>query len=677
MKTLLIFGILLLECICSLNVIAQKKVLIFSKNASYAYRHESIEAAKKAIKIACESHGIMADTTENADFFVDETLQKYHAIILLSANQDVLNARQEKAFQRFVRAGGGVIGIHAATGMERNWHWFKQMLGASFDWHPVQQNASVKAKVKKHLATKELPKNWNRKDEWYLFKEINPNIKVLTVLDTTTFKAQRHTQNYPSSWYNEFENATIFYTAIGHNIEDYADENVLGHIMGGIEFVLKKTKNLDYSKNDAFKLMPAQIITLDPGHFHAALVQKFHVENVLHQVQIYAPETSDVQEHLKRISSYNSRSEKPTHWDIKSYLGSDYLEKMLAEKKGNLVVLAGNNLKKTEYIYKSIASGLNVLADKPMCIDTKGFELLKKAFELAKQNKVLLYDIMTERSEITTLLQKELMQNKILFGQLTKGSIESPAVIKESTHHFYKQVSGAALKRPSWFFDVKQEGEGIVDVTTHLVDLVQWECFPEIPLAYKDVEVLKASKWSTKLSKAQFSTITQEQEYPDYLLKNVDSENNLNVLSNGEFDYTLKNVHAKVKVIWNYETKIGGDTHYSIVKGTRADLEIKQGEKENFITQLYINPKVEISESEVKSEIEKLAKKYPGLTVSKDGGVFKVGIPEKYRTGHEAHFAEVLERFMEYYQVNNLPDWEVSNILLKYFTTIQAFEKSN
>ena len=114
-----------------------------------------------------------------------------------------------------------------------------------------------------------------------------------------------------------------------------------------------------------------------------------------------------------------------------------------------------------------------------MAIDEIGFEKLKKAFKIAKQNNVQLYDIMTERFEITTQLQRALSMDTTLFGQLEKGSPSDPSVIKESVHHFYKFVSGSVLTRPSWYFDDKQQGAGIVDVTTHLVDLIQWSCFPE------------------------------------------------------------------------------------------------------------------------------------------------------------------------------------------------------
>ena len=240
-----------------------------------------------------------------------------------------------------------------------------------------------------------------------------------------------------------------------------------------------------------------KIMNLDPGHFHASLVQKTMYEQVDPVVHVYAPWGPEVLSYLNRIMDYNRRAEDPTSWDQKVYFGSDYLEKMLSDKPGNVMVVSGNNAKKTEYILRSIQSGLHVLADKPMVISPDKYPMLEEAFATAAENGVLLYDIMTERHEITTMLQKELSQIPELFGDLQEGSPEVPSITKESVHHFSKIVSGKPLVRPPWFFDVSQQGEGIVDVTTHLVDLVQWEAFPEQVLEKSDVEIVSARRWTT------------------------------------------------------------------------------------------------------------------------------------------------------------------------------------
>ena len=250
------------------------------------------------------------------------------------------------------------------------------------------------------------------------------------------------------------------------------------------------------------------LMTLDPGHFHAALVQKNMYDAISPEVYVFAPAGDDLNLHLERIESYNNRENNPTRWEERVYAGPDFFGQMIKKRPGNVVVLSGNNAKKTDYILKSVEAGFNVLADKPMVISYDKFPLLEKAFQVAEENNVLLYDIMTERYEITTMLQKALSQNNEIFGQLISGSPDEPAVTKESAHHFFKYVSGSALVRPPWFFDTQQQGEGIVEVTTHLVDLIQWECYPGVILDKGDIEIITARRWPTVISAGEFSDVT-------------------------------------------------------------------------------------------------------------------------------------------------------------------------
>ena len=425
-----------------------------------------------------------------------------------------------------------------------------------------------------------------------------------------------------------------------------------------------------------------QLMTLDPGHFHAALVQKMQLDDVDPTVYVYAPEGSDVQDHLNRIKGFNTRPENPTNWIEEVYTGPDFFEKMIQDKPGNIMVVSGNNAKKTEYIKKTIEAGINVLADKPMVINSDKFDMLKEAFELAEKNNVLLYDIMTERHEITTMIQKELSQIPLVFGELEKGTIENPAVTKESVHHFFKYVSGNPIKRPAWFFDVSQQGEGVVDVTTHLVDLIQWECFPEQIIDYQnDIEVLTAKRWATELTPSMFNRVTHLEGYPEYLKKDLIKDSVLSVYSNGEINYKLKGVHAKASVIWNYEAPVGAkDTHYSIMRGTNANLIIKQGADENYLATLYVEKTGELSDedflSNINAAVAGLQSAYPGLAVDHADDNIIINIPDKYKLGHEAHFTQVTEKYLEYLKAGKLPEWEVPNMIAKYYTTTKGYEMS-
>ena len=428
------------------------------------------------------------------------------------------------------------------------------------------------------------------------------------------------------------------------------------------------------------KAQNIKLITLDPGHFHAALIQKSMYPQVDPTVHVYAEESRDLKLHLEKIDGYNKRTAEPTAWKENVYTGKDFFTKMIAEKKGNVVVLAGNNRLKTNYILESVRNGFHVFADKPMAVDTKGFEQLKLAFNEAKKKGVQLYDIMTERFEITTQLQRAFSLDTEFFGTLERGTPEDPSVTKISVHHFYKYVSGSVLTRPSWFFDDKQQGAGIVDVTTHLVDLIQWECFPGQVIDYKkNVRILEAKSWTTPVTTADFTLVTKE-AVPDYLKAISDAKGDIQVNCNGAFTYNINGVHAKVSVIWNYKAPEGtGDTHYSLMRGTKASLIIKQGKEENFKPTLYIEQRQKDAafEDKLKASIQKISQTFPGIALVKISNGWAISVPEKYNDGHESHFAQVTKKYLDYLQNNNMPAWEVPNMIAKYYTTTKAKELAN
>ncbi|MGE4585980.1 MAG: putative oxidoreductase C-terminal domain-containing protein [Mangrovibacterium sp.] len=423
-----------------------------------------------------------------------------------------------------------------------------------------------------------------------------------------------------------------------------------------------------------------KLMVLDPGHFHAALVQKTMYEQVDPTVYVYAPEGSDVQDHLAQIDGFNARSVNPTRWKNVVYTGADYLRRMLDERPGNVLVLSGNNAKKISYIKAAAGAGINIFADKPMVIDAEGFAMLEQAFQLAAEQGVLIYDIMTERYEITTVLQRELSMMPGIFGTLVDGSPEDPAITKESVHHIFKEVAGKAVTRPAWFFDTDQQGEGIVDVTTHLVDLIQWEAFPEQVLHKTDVEMLQARRWATELNPEQFLQVTRLDSFPSFLEKDV-KDGKLEVFSNGEMIYRLKGKHARVSVIWNFQAPDGtGDMHYSVMRGTRCKLIVRQGAEENYRPSVYVQFTAEDAPEtfgrELKQAVEHtLADRYPGLElVQLEDRLWTVAVPDRYRLGHEAHFGQVTERYLEFLKAGKMPAWEVPNMITKYYTTIRARE---
>lgn len=437
----------------------------------------------------------------------------------------------------------------------------------------------------------------------------------------------------------------------------------------------------DYNESTQFTGAENEVtlMTLNPGHFHAALVQKNMLRQVNPDVYIFAPEGADLELHKTRIESFNTRRDSPASWNLITYTGDDYFDTMLEERPGNVMVAAGNNRMKTDYILQTINEGIHVLSDKPMAIDTGGWQKLSEAFRLAEKHGVLLYDIMTERHEVTSRVQRILSQNRDLFGELAAGDAEHPAIVKESVHHLYKIVSGEPLRRPAWYFDVSQQGEGIVDVTTHLVDLSLWGAFPDEPIYHEaDIDMLDAHRWPTDLTRQQFENITGQADFPDYLQEQL-VDGNLPYYSNGEINFTIRGHHAKVSVEWAYEAPPGGnDTHFSLMRGTKVNLVIRQGAEQNFRSTLYIEPSGDVDHTEIETAlieaVEALNSEYPGTELIETESGWQLQIPDEFYLGHEAHFGKVAEAYFGYLVDGKLPAWEVPNMITKYFITTKARE---
>lgn len=439
------------------------------------------------------------------------------------------------------------------------------------------------------------------------------------------------------------------------------------------------------SKAGAVK-KPAEVrlVVLDPGHFHAALVLKTSVPGVSKTVRVYAPKGADLDAFLAMIHDYNTRKANPTDWDLKVYAGPDYLAKMTAEKAGDVVVLAGKNNRKPDYIYASIQAGFNVFADKPMAISPAGFETLKKAFALADKKGLVLYDIMTERFVPATMLQRALAQDPDVFGRQERGTPDDPAVTKESVHHFRKVVSGKGLVRPVWYYDWRQQGPAIADVNTHLTDLVQWELFPGRAVQPSDVKVLKARVWETPVDAKQFEASTGAKEWPDYLKADVDAKGVLrNNAANGELTYEINGICAKVSVLWNYEPPTGGgDTHYSLMRGTRSSLIIEQGPSQGFKPVLYVEPRRGVGIDKqvlyvaLQKALMKLQAEWPGLTCEPFETGFRVNVPPELEQAHthENNFHSVLMNYLKYLKAGKVPAWEESGMLTKYTTLMEAYK---
>jgi predicted dehydrogenase len=449
--------------------------------------------------------------------------------------------------------------------------------------------------------------------------------------------------------------------------------------------------------------MNVRLLTLDPAHFHAALVQKEMYPGVAPTVHVYAPLGTDLIAHLQRIAGFNSRKDNPTSWELEVHAGPEPLERMLRDPSGNVVVLSGRNRRKIDYIEAAVGAGLHVLADKPWILRAEDLPRLEAVLNEVEKRSLVAYDIMTERYEITSILQRELVQDADVFGSPTSGTEQVPGVYMQSVHYLKKLVAGVPLRRPAWFFDVTQQGEGLTDVGTHLVDLVQWALFPNQPIDHRtEVHVEAGQRWPTILSPAQFEAVTGEREFPAALAADV-KPTGLAYHCNTLVQYILRGIRVTLDVRWEYEAAPGaGDTHHAVFRGRRAAVEIRQGEGEAWRPELYVVPSVRGEEAVVFAALERAIarwqSRWPGVSVQRCKRPARVSLPEhtrpescirgpeswreeearvtipdRYRVGHEAHFSEVTRQFLNYLtQPGSLPAWEKPGMLAKYHVTTQG-----
>jgi cytochrome c len=229
------------------------RVLIFSKTTGY--RHESIPTGVSALYRLCTANGIEVDSTENASFFNEKNLRRYAAVIFLSTNAEVLDTRQENDFERYIQAGGGYVGIHAASATEYTWHWYGELVGGYFKDHPAMGEAHLHIEDCNHPSTAHLcNSDWVWQDEWYNFRNYEPGNHVLLTIDESAYQGgstpglQIPNAKHPLAWYREFDGGRSFYTALGHRNEAYADPAFLQHLLGGIRYAIGDNKPLRYGR---------------------------------------------------------------------------------------------------------------------------------------------------------------------------------------------------------------------------------------------------------------------------------------------------------------------------------------------------------------------------------------------------------------------------------------------
>jgi predicted dehydrogenase len=416
-----------------------------------------------------------------------------------------------------------------------------------------------------------------------------------------------------------------------------------------------------------------RLVVVDPGHFHAALAQKEMYDNVAQTVHVYAPAGPALVDYLTRIASFNTRPEAPTHWQLEIHAGPDFLARMARERAGDIAIFAGRNNEKIAAIAAAVGAGLHVLADKPMIVRRADLPALEAVLATAATKGLVVRDMMGGRQEITRALTRQLHADPEIFGEQIAGSPAEPGIAMTSVHHLMKVVSGVPNPRPPWYFDIKQQGDSLADIGTHLVDRVHTTLFPEQALDFRsDIAIGAVRRWPTMLDLAQFRQVTGETAWPTYLDDAI-AGGSLAYRCNVALGYAVRGIHVGLDMVWEWlEPPGGGDTHTETWRGTRARIELRHGPAEGWRPQLYVVPQAEIGAA-LERRIARLAETSTGLGLERQAGAWKILIPDALRIGHDAHFRELTWGFLALVESpGSPPAWETPNLVAKYFVCTAA-----
>jgi len=222
------------------------------------YSFTLAEGKTTILKLGVEN-GFRVDTTEDASYFVEDSLKHYSAVVFLNTTKDVLDHIQQAQFERYIQAGGGFVGIHAAADTEYDWPWYGKLVGAYFESHPKVQEAVIQVRNTSHPSTSHLPTEWKVTDEWYNYKNINPELTVLATLDESSYEGGKNGEGHPMVWYHEFDGGRAFYTGRGHTAEAFQEPEFQQQLLAGISFAIgpnrlnfKKARSLPVPDKNRF-----------------------------------------------------------------------------------------------------------------------------------------------------------------------------------------------------------------------------------------------------------------------------------------------------------------------------------------------------------------------------------------------------------------------------------------
>jgi predicted dehydrogenase len=424
------------------------------------------------------------------------------------------------------------------------------------------------------------------------------------------------------------------------------------------------------------------LMFLEPGHFHAALTLRERHPLVGDEVFVYTeteaePGTAgggrEVAEFLGLIEAFNHRPQRPTRWRPVVRAGPDPLTRLLKDRPGDVVILAGRNDRKMALVRRLHDSGLHVLADKPWV--TSAATLVDVRYVLKGGARVM--EMMTGRHATTSTVAERLVREPSIFGTFDTGGDEA-AIRLTSVHHLEKSVNGAPLRRPAWFFDVRVQGDGLADIPTHLIDQAQRLLAAHGAATDREAELIAARRWSPPVPRALFARVTGLADFPADLREDVEGDV-LAYAGNAELSFRLRGVRVHLTTRWDLtEPAGGGDVHSVTVAGTHARLRVDQGPQTGFRPRLIVEPGRNgwRLETALQKAMTAWQPDYPGIAAVASPGGFEIEVPTSPGTGHEGQFPLVLAEFLRTVDGGRWPDERAADTLAKYALIARALEST-
>ena len=406
---------------------------------------------------------------------------------------------------------------------------------------------------------------------------------------------------------------------------------------------------------------------LEPGHFHAPLTLGERHPRVRDEVFIYTQPGPDLDDFLALVEAFNRRAERPTSWRPAARTGDLPLERLIAERPGEVVILAGKNDRKMAMMRRLHDAGFHVLADKPWLAGPGGLEDLRHTLS----GGPFAVEMMTGRYDLTSILTEKLVGEPAVFGDFDTAPGE-PTIRISGVHHLEKMVNGRPLRRPPWYFDVRVQGDGIADIPTHMVDQVQRLVAAASSGTRAEsrpaLELLAARTWPTQVPQALFARVTGHAVFPDDLADLV-TGSELAYRGNAELSFRLGAVTAALDTRWELSAPTGGgDTHRSVVRGTRAEILVEQHAGTGFRRRISVLPREDADRvrAALAEAVTTWHDTYPGLTIEEVGAGWELRVPRALDVGHERHFPLLLADFLSRVEEGRLPGGLAANTLAKY-----------